>query len=359
MGWIKTKPLRLVVILLVLAMGGAIAWRITNVPMGPPRMAPPPVPVTATTVGQSEFRDEILALGTAEARQSVTITAKVTETVRAVNFRDGQTVTNGEILVELTNAEQSAQLAEARAQLQEAGQTLDRVQDLIQRGAATQSRLDQAIAARNTAQARVEGIAARMSDRLIRAAFDGVVGFRNVSPGSTVSPGAVITTLDDVSTVKVDFSVPERFLSALAEGQIIQARSDAYDERVFEGKVTALNPRIDPVTRTVTVRAEIPNPDSALRPGMLMTVRLQKDRRIALAAPERSVYGRADSHYVYKLTADGKAMETPVTIGVRTPGKVEILSGLTPGDRIVVDGVNRLRSGATVNILSEEAPLGS
>jgi membrane fusion protein (multidrug efflux system) len=359
LGWFKRYPVRSVVIALVALMGIAIAWRLLAVPMGPPRMAAPPVPVTAMRIAQAEFRDEILALGTAEARQSVTINAKVTETVRAVNFRDGQPVKSGDILVELTNAEQSAQLAEARAELQEANQTLERVQGLIQRGAATQSRLDQAQAARNTAQARVEGIAARMSDRLIRAAFDGVVGFRSVSPGSTVSPGTVITTLDDVSTVKVDFSVPERFLSALAEGQTIQARSDAYDDRVFEGAVTAINPRIDPVTRTVTVRAEIPNADAALRPGMLMTVRLQKDKRIALAAPERSVYGRADAHYVYKLTQDGKAMETPVEIGVRTPGKIEILSGLTAGDRIVVDGVTRLRSGATVNILSEEAPLGS
>lgn len=346
-------------IVLVLAMGAAIAWRLTTVPMGPPRMVPPPVPVTVMSIGQAEFRDEIVALGTAEALQSVAITAKVTETVRAVNFRDGQPVKSGDILVELTNAEQSAQLAEARAQLQESRQTLERVQDLLARGAATQSRLEQATAARNTAQARVEAIAARMSDRLIQAAFDGVVGFRNVSPGSTVSPGTLITTLDDIAAVKVDFSVPERFLAALAEGQIIQARSDAYDDRLFEGRVTAINPRIDPVTRTVTVRAEIPNADAALRPGMLMTVRLQKDRRLALAAPERSVYGRADSHFVYRLSEDGKAIETAVTIGVRTPGKIEIVAGLNPGDRIVVDGITRLRSGATVNILAEEAPLGS
>jgi membrane fusion protein (multidrug efflux system) len=241
-----------------------------------------------------------------------------------------------------------AQLEEARAAWREAQQQLDRQSELVKQGTIARSQLDTQIAARDSAKSRMDAIRARLADRVITAPFDGVLGFRRVSPGTLVTPGTAIATLDDISIIKLDFPVPEGYLSNIAPGQQIRAHSDAWPEQVFEGTVVALDSRIDPVTRAVTVRAEISNPQSHLRPGMLLTVRVFKPERAALAIPEIALIQVGTKAYVYRVKEDNSIEQVAVEAGARRRGEVEIVSGLQLGDRIVVEGTVKLRPGARV-----------
>lgn len=310
------------------------------------------VGVVVATVAPAPFADTIEAVGTANANESVELTAKVTETVGALNFADGQKVEAGYAVAELTSSEQSADLAAARAELAEARQQYDRAQDLFSRGSGTRAQLQAATAARDSAAARVNALESRLSDRLIKAPFGGVLGLRRVSVGTLVRPGDVITTLDDISVIKLDFTVPETFVATIAAGQTVRAQAAAFPGRVFEGQVQAVDSRVDPVTRAVTVRAELPNPDSALKPGMLMTVSLIKNARTALAVPETSLVPMDGKQYVFVVKDDLTADRREVKIGAREPGVVEILGGLQSGERVVSEGTMRVVPGGPVEILT-------
>ncbi len=304
------------------------------------------------------FVDRIEALGTAIANQSVTLTAQVTETVTRINFEDGQLVHEGEIIAELDHAEEDAQLAEAEAQLKEAERQLKRIRELVARGNATEAALDQQLRDVAQARARVAQARARIASRVIRAPFDGVLGLRQVSIGALVTPGTVITTIDHIDPILLDFSVPERFLSALRVGQTIQAHAAPFPDRLFTGRIVAIASRVDPVTRAVTVRAELPNADGALRPGMLLTVEVIGRERTSLAVPEEALLLIGRQHYLYVIGPDGTAEQRQVAIGQRLPGIVEITQGLKPGEKVVVAGILRLRPGVKVRILKEHPPVG-
>ncbi|HKK52692.1 MAG TPA: efflux RND transporter periplasmic adaptor subunit, partial [Myxococcota bacterium] len=215
----------------------------------------PPTPVVVSTPFEYEFADRIEALGTARANESVVITANVTETVARVHFESGQQVAAGALLVELESTEERAQLAEARANRADARLRFERVADLAKRGTESQSRYDEVRTAFEAAEARVAELEARLSDRRLRSPFAGVLGLREVSPGTLVQPGDRITTLDDIDRIKLDFSVPETFLSILRTGLDIRTESAAYPERIFPGRITAIDSRVDPGTRAVRVRA--------------------------------------------------------------------------------------------------------
>ena len=315
-----------------------------------------PVLVTLTPAETREFVDVIEAVGTAKANESIDITAKSTETVSAVNFTDGQKVAAGDVIVEMTSREQSADLIAARAQLAEAAQGYERTKGLSEKGFASTAQLDAATSTRDSAAARVRALESRVADRLIRAPFAGVVGLRKVSVGTLVRPGDVITTLDDVTLIKLDFTVPEAFLGALRQGMTVRVTVAAYPRRMFEGKVVGIDTRVDPVSRAVAMRAEIPNGEMLLRPGMLMTVSLLKNQRIVLAVPEQSLVPVENKQYVFVVLADQTAERREVTIGARQPGYVEILSGLKRGEKVVVEGTLRLRPGAEVLVAGESEP---
>lgn len=300
------------------------------------------------------FADVIEAIGTARANESVTLTAQVSEIVQRVNFTDGMKVQEGTILVELTNREELAQVSEAEANLREARQQYDRVKDLVAEGTVAQATLDQRTRALEEARSRLAAAVARTEDRVITAPFSGRLGLRNISPGTLISPGTTITTLDDLSIIKVDFSIPERFLSALQVGQQIVTYSAAYPDHEFEGTVTTIDPRIDPVTRAVTLRAELPNDEDLLRPGMLMTVDLTNNPRNALAVPETAIAPQGANQYVFVLTDENTVRRTEVGTGARAGGFVEITSGLSPGDEVVVSGALRLRDGIDVQVMGHE-----
>lgn len=316
-----------------------------------------PVQVIAEPVVLQPLVKVIEALGTARANESVTLTASLNETVRRVNFEDGDFVEAGTILVELSNEEEKAQLAEARANLNEARRQLARLEDLDKQGIAATSDVDEARSLAEAAEARLNSVNARLDDRLIRAPFGGVLGFREVSPGTLLMSGTAITTLDDVSQIKLDFTVPETILSLMKPGSKILARSASWGDREFTGIVRAVASRVDPVTRAVVVRALIPNEDRALRPGMLLTVRVIIEEKQALMLPERVVVQVGKEAFVYAVDTENVAHKQVVQLGTRQAGNVEIVSGVKEGDRIVTQGIIKLREGASVTFANDAATM--
>lgn len=309
--------------------------------------------VQTAAVQTRTFSDAIQALGTAQARESIVITPKVSDTIRALRFESGQRVQRGQVLVELTSVEQQADLAEAVADNAAAQENLRRFQTLFDRGFAPRAQLDAARASADAAQARVDAGRSRMSDRVMRAPFSGVMGLRLASPGQLVAPGDQIGTLDDLSEIKLDFDVPEAQLARVQPGVPIAARTAAFADASFDGRIAQVDSRVSPQTRTMRVRALLPNPGERLRPGMLMTVEIRSNPRQALAAPEPAVVDDAAGPYVY-IAATGDhgltAQKRLVHIGQRVDGFVEITDGLAEGDQVIVEGVQRVRPDAPVRL---------
>lgn len=314
------------------------------------------VAVAVAEVPEVVFADIVEALGTARANETVTITARVTDTISRINFESGQQVEAGEILVELTDTEEAAGLAEARTTLREAQRDLTRTTDLVARAVVPQSRLDEATAVVERARARVSSIEAQLADRIVRAPFAGLVGLREVSLGGLVRPGDAIARLDDASLIKLDFTVPERFLSVVSAGMQIAARTSAYPDEVFTGAIAQVDSRIDPVTRSVTIRAEIENRDGRLLPGQLMTVEVRRDERSQPAVPGSALTRYLDQTFVYVVEEDADgvyARQRTIQLGRRSGQMVEVLDGLLPGERIITEGVHRIRDGSQVQIARE------
>ena len=315
---------------------------------GGPRAGGTPVPVTATDVGLSDWNDTLQALGTAKARESVTVTAKVSELIDQVHFDSGQLVAKGQPLVTLRGDSQQAALAQARATFAEADQLYRRQAELAAQQLVARSTLDSQKAIRDAAEARVRQAQSDIGDRHVRAPFAGVMGIRQVSPGALVSPTTVIATLDDISRVHVDFQVPEADLASIRPGDRVAGSNVAYPGREFEGRVSTIDARVDPASRAVTVRADFPNPDRALRPGMLVEVRIYRPQRKAMVIPEIAVTQVGRDSYVWRLDADNKVEQLTVRTGARRAGVVEIIEGLKVGERIIVDGTGKVRPGQAV-----------
>jgi membrane fusion protein (multidrug efflux system) len=312
--------------------------------------------VTVERVSRGLLFDVVEALGTAQANESVIMNAKVTDTVRRVNFEDGDYVEAGTVLVELTNQEEEAALAEARANLDDAESQLRRLEELSSRGLTPASELDVARSRAAAMQARLNSVVARLRDRLIQAPFSGLLGFRQVSPGTMLSPNTPITSIDDISVIKLDFTVPETFIGAMAQGARVVARSVSFPGREFIGTVRTVGSRVDPVTRAITVRAHIENTDGTLRPGMLLTVEVVTGERQALVVPEGAVFQVQNRAYVYMADGD-VARQQQIEIGGRRFGVVEVLSGLEEGDLVVIEGIVKLRDGARMRYDGAEAAI--
>jgi len=320
-------------------------------------MARGPTPVIAAEAKTVTLYDRVEALGTLRANETVEITATVTDTITAIHFVDGQFVDAGDILAEMTSTEEHAQLEEELSRREEAQKRYERVANLIARGAVSQAQLDERERELETAQARLRAIESRLQDRLIKAPFSGVVGLRNISLGALVEPGAMITTLDDTSVMKLDFSVPSVYLATLRRGTPVSAVSPAFPGRRFTGSVSSIDSRVDPMTRAIVVRALLDNSDGLLKPGLLMSVELLKNERQALVIPEEALIPRGKDNVVLLVDesrSPAVAGQRPVVIGSRRVGEVEILEGLQPGDRVITHGTIKVRPGQEVSIRSME-----
>jgi membrane fusion protein (multidrug efflux system) len=317
----------------------------------------PPVAVVTTVAESRALVDEVEALGTTRAREAVEITSRIASVITTINFREGETVEAGTVLVELDNAEERAALAEAEARVIDSRAQFRRARELLASKTVSESQVTQLEATMNADEARLRAAQARLEQTLIRAPFAGRVGLRQVSPGSLVNPSIVITTLDDVSSVRLDFTVPETFLGVLATGQRIAAQSVAFEDRLFEGEVRTINTRVDPVTRAVTIRADLPNDDGLLKPGMFLTVRLAGQSRQRVVIPEAALVPEGDRQNVY-LVRDGRAWRTEVSVGRRLPGEVEILDGVRAGDEVVVEGTQKVANGGRITNTEPVAVLG-
>jgi membrane fusion protein (multidrug efflux system) len=320
---------------------------------GSPKDAPKHVIVAPVAV--EEISDRVEALGTARANESVNITTNVTEKITEIHFEDGQQVKAGDILVILDQAEEKANLKQAEAVRGERKLALDRLLQLEERKLAPTDEIDRTRLELEQADASINAIKTRISDRIIRAPFDGVVGLRNISRGALVETGDLIATLDDTSQIKLDFTVPAMFLAELQPGLKIKARATALDNREYLGEVKSIDSRVDPVTRSVQVRAILPNPDGSIIPGILMQVDLLRNTRQALVIPEASLLPLANSQYVMVRTdRDGKdtVEKREVQIGIRLPGYVEILDGLSAGEQVVTHGNSKVRPGDVLDVLA-------
>jgi len=306
--------------------------------------------VKAEPATSVRFADRIDAVGTARANEQVTVSAPVTERIVRLNFDDGSFVQRGQVIAVLQQAQQNAELREVQARSREAEQQLDRIEELKNRGFATRSDYDSRVAAAAAARAQAQGVRAEIGERVIRAPFAGWVSLRNISVGAIASQGTEIATISDVSTIKLDFTVPETMLAALREGQTIEARSDAYPGTPFRGQIHTIDPVIDPATRAVMVRARLPNAQRQLRPGMLLTVTIEQSPRMALSVPELSVIGEGEQRFVYTVDAQGRARRTPVRTGTRLGGRIEIVAGLRPGQRVITEGVVKVADGMAVRL---------
>jgi len=299
------------------------------------------------------FRDEIQAVGSARANEQVTLAANVTERIERLLFDDGMFVNRGQLLAVLSSAQEQAALAGARASASQAASQLDRIASLNDQGFATRALLDQQRAALGEARAAADGIQAQISDRMIRAPFSGYLSLRNISAGAIVASGTPLVTVSDLSRIKLDFTVPETQLASLRPGQPIRAYASAFPDAPIEGRVSVIDPVIDPQSRAVMVRATLPNPGARIKPGMLLTVRIETGQRPALALPEIAVLSEGDTRYVYTVDRENKVTRATVRTGLRDDGLIEV-SGLPAGAMVVSEGVVKVSQGSTVRVVGRD-----
>jgi membrane fusion protein (multidrug efflux system) len=321
-----------------------------------------PLNVIVQSVELRELQNNIEALGNLRAYESTLITAKTTKTVTHIRFEDSQRVSKGAVLVEMTNAEETALMDEARLTAEEAKKQLERNQALVKTGAVSAALLDEQKRIYETAQARFLSVQARLKDLIITAPFSGVVGLRNISEGSLIAPGQTITTLNDDNKMKLDFTVPAIYLRSLRVGLPIEAQSHDLGDKIFKGKIFSLDNQIDETTRSIKVRAVLDNPTHELQQGLLMTVIVRADIRKSLVLNEAALVPMGSNNFVFVLKPNTKdagakwiAEKRQVYIGQRYKGLVEIEKGLQAGEKVVTHGLQKIHAGQAVNIMSEQS----
>lgn len=307
--------------------------------------------VKTSRVTAAPMARTIDALGNALAYNSARIVSASNDYLVELNIREGQPVKQGDLIARFNDAEERAEIAELTASLTEQKRQLHRLKNLTQTQSSAQSLLDEQQAKVNATLARLEALKARLSELELRAPFDGVLGLRQVSQGAYLSTGTELTTLDDISRMRVEFSVPERYLAEIATDMPVIARNVAYANSDFHGTVKAVDPRIDPLTRSVRVHAVIDNADLRLRPGMLLNIRLQLAQAEVIQIAEKAVTPLQSKHFVYLVGADDTVRQVEIVPGQRLPGLVEVVSGLKAGDEIVTEGSQKLRTGAAISRL--------
>jgi membrane fusion protein (multidrug efflux system) len=344
--------MRIAGILLLTLIFAAGAWRYyqTAAPSQPQERAPL---VVLHSVSDQVITDALQALGTTQSLEAIELMSTITERVVALPMMEGQTVTKGTPLVELEKDEELALLTGAKIDLLEQQREYARIEDLVRKKTIPSSELDKLQSLIDSAQARIAEANAKLAELTIVAPFDGILGLRNVSVGALARPGDVITTLDAIDKLHVNFDIPEKHLNQMTIGKKITAKSAAYPEEVFMGEIETLDSRVDPISRSIRVRATLNNQEHKLRPGMLLTLNIVNQSRRTLLVPEQAVFMRGEQHYVFTVDADNSVAEQAVIIGARQKGTVEIAEGLSTGDAIILQGLLKVKPGIKVQAQQE------
>ena len=317
-----------------------------------PAAKPQGLPVRAEPVKVAKVSDDVSAVGSLMAEESVIIRPEIDGRIVGLLFQEGQATSAGTRLVTIDSTEYEAQAAAVRADLKTEEQRLVRTKELHQQNFISKDALDVQIGAVDRLKARLAEAESRVAKTVIRAPFSGIVGLRQVSPGAYVKAGTDIVRIENVSSIKVDFRIPENYLSKIRPNQEILVRLDAYPGEEFRGRVYAVEPVVEERTRTIAMRARIPNKGFKLKPGMFVRVAVTMENRPnAIVIPEQAIWPQGKDSFVFRVV-DGKAALTKVEIGNRQPGSVEILKGLGANDMVVTDGQIKLRDGAPVAVIA-------
>lgn len=314
------------------------------------KAANPEKPVVVLKTGKMKIATRVEALGTARSNESIDITSNATDTIREIRFADNQQVKKGDIIVLLDQGQEQAQLTAARARLAEHKREKRRLETLLKKKAAARREYDERLTLIEVTKSEIAEIQARSGDRTLRAPFDGVLGIRRMSPGQLVQPGQIITTLDDIDPIKLEFSVSAIHLPDLTIGTPVVATADARPGEQISGHINVIDSRIDPTTRSILLRALVNNKAGLIKPGMLIHVTLLEKQRQAVVVPEESIVQKKDAHFITVIDSENIAHERQVSIGERQPGIVEITEGLKPGENIVVRGMRFIKAGDKVSI---------
>ncbi|WP_025198323.1 efflux RND transporter periplasmic adaptor subunit [Brucella ceti] len=375
------KRLILAIIFLVVVVGGLIGFNLFRSKMIKDffaNMQQPAQTVSTVTVEPGVWQPGVEAIGTASALNGVDLTVQLDGVVQKINFKANQDVKQGDILLQMEDSIQRADLAAAEAEAVLAQQNLKRADTLRTRGVGAVSNVDTTASAANAAVALVEKMRATLAQKSVKAPFSGVIGIPKVDIGQYLTPGMVIATLQNTDIMRIDFTVPEQLLATIKLGQTVKVGSNA-DTLDFTGKIVGIDPKIDPTTRLVSVRAEVDNPDHKLTPGQFVQVRVElPEESNVIALPQTSIVSSLYGDYVYVVRPEQKqesakaseaakvqegqkqvAQQVFIKLGRRSAGNVEVTSGLKPGDIIITAGQNRLSSGVPVKIDNTVNPSGN
>lgn len=315
------------------------------------RQNEPAPTVKLRKVNARTVQTRVEGIGTGTAKESIDIIANATELVSGLFFEDGQTVEKGKLLVQLQDAQHQAELRQMKINLEEQERELKRLTPLYNARITSQKDYDAARTAVARAKTQIDIVEYQIANRKVIAPFPGKLGMRRISLGNLVSPSTVITTLDDISEIKIDFRISEKYSPFIKIGQKVGVTSVAYPDQVFDGEISAISPRIDPTTRTVEIRATVPNKEGKLMPGMLFVVKLELGTRTALMVPEKAVMSLGEIQYIFVYRPRARSVSRrEVKLGLRDRGSVEVLEGLREGDEIVTDGVLKLVDGSAVTV---------
>lgn len=373
------KTVHTLVAVVGIAAAGSIAWWIqhrapaTIGPVAAPvaagsgavaeGQATPPAAVEVARASSVRIEDDAQSVGSLRSKQGVMLRPEVSGRIARIGFADGQRVRRGQLLVQLDDTLQRAQLQQAQAQASIARTTLQRNRELLAQNFVSASAVDQSAAALEVAQAQVALASAQVERMRIVAPFDGIAGIRLVNLGDYVKDGADLVNIEDASSMSVDFRLPERYLARLKPGQPVDVQVDALPGRSFQGRIDAVDSQVDANGRSLLVRAKLPNPRGELKAGMFARTRtVFAVREQAVVVPEEALVPQGGRQYLIKVvdTPGGKVSQRiEAQIGMRLPGRVEILQGLAAGEMVVTAGQARLLRGDRLPVSLVEVGTGA
>ncbi len=314
-----------------------------------------PTQVVAIDARSESVKETISLVGTLRANEIVEVKSEREGTIETIHFEEGDQVQPGQVLIQLETAKLNARLNNAKADFRLSEISYHRNKELFEDELISKQEFDEVTSTFDAKKATLELMKQQLDDATIKAPFGGLVGERHVSPGQVIAPSQSLTTLVDLDPIKLEAGVPERFLGQLQIGQTINVKVPAYPDRSFEGEVYFISPEVDPDTRNAVVKARIPNSDHRLKPGMFGNAGLTTEiRESAVVIPEAAIQRDGEVTSVFVVNNENKVESRPVEVGVRMEGRVEIRKGLQAGEKVIVEGIQKVRPGGSVTFAPKE-----